>query len=375
MDVAKGWRVTVKVYMNPFRLRQPDMAKGGKKRKERKNSGKSEAPSLKQLVYDHFGIIGLVIFSAPILIVGVLGWYELWHNVQTLPLVHKIVCWRGDWLPKSALEKADPKRFSVALAHFETDKDESLEGDLKEALSNFDKTLGVQPLEFDRLICLQGHADDAAEALGKKKAHQYLAESGADILIWGVVRDENGKDVARVYLTTSNEFRRSPKPFVPLATDQAFDLPETLRSDISDVLSLAIAAQSAQFYQEGQYVADKLAPFIDKVRTLTQPNTALNGESLSRVKVVLANALGTVGEQSGNNGDLKGAIEEYQQAFAGINEGTSPLDWARTQNNLGATLKTLGSGSPELRAWMQRWRRFARRSRNGPVRRCRWTGR
>jgi hypothetical protein len=269
------------------------MAKGRKKKDE---PGKLQAPSLKQWVYEHFGILGLIIVSIPVVIGASLGFYEHLHNVQTLPLVHRFVCWSGDLLPKSALEKADPTRFSVALAHFENDKDESLEGDLKEALSNFDQTLGIQPLEFDRLICLQGHTDDAAEALGKKKAHQYLAESGADVLVWGVVRDEGGKNVSRVYLSTSDNFRRSQKPFVPQATDQAFDLPETLRSDISDVLSLAIATQSAQFYQEGQYVVDKLAPFIDKVQRLTQAGTTLNAEALSRMNVILADALRTVGE-------------------------------------------------------------------------------
>jgi hypothetical protein len=241
-----------------------NMARGGGKQSK---SAKAEPPSLKQWLYQHFGKLGLVIFSVPVLVGGTLGFYEHWHNVQTLPLIHKMVCWSEDWIPKSALEKADPKRFSVALVHFENDKDESLEGDLKEALYNFDKSLGIQPLEFDRLICLQGRTDDAAETLGKKKAHQYLAESGADLVVWGVVRDVDGKSVARVYVTTSDEFRVSKKPFVPRPTEQAFDLPEDLRGNISDVLSLAIASQSAQFKGEGQYVADKLGPFKPKCRS------------------------------------------------------------------------------------------------------------
>ena len=318
-----------------------------------KSGESAEVPSLKQWVYEHFGRLGLIILSIPVLVGGSLGFYEHWHNVQTLAPIHKIVCLSGDWLPKSGLEKADPKRFSVAIAHFENDKDEALEGDLKEALSNFDATLGVQPLEFDRLICLQGHTDEAAEALGKRKAHQYLAESRADVLIWGVVRDVEGKNVARVYLTASEVFRSAKKPFVPQPTEQAFDLPEDLRIDISDVLSLAIASQSAQFYGKGQYVADKLAPFIGKVQKLIQSNTGLSGEALARVRVVLANGLSTVGQQSGNNEDLKEAIEEYRQALAQIDEGSSPLVWANAKYNLGVALVTLGereSGTKNLDA-------------------------
>src|SRR6266851_2497122 len=225
--------------------------KGGK-------PGKAQAPSLSQWIPRHFGIIGLVISSIAGLVGGALGFYEHWHNVQTLPIVHKIGCASDDWLPKSKLERADPKRFSVAVAHFENDKDESLEGDLKHALDHFHETLGVQLLEFDRLICLQGHID--AETLGKQKAHQYLAESGADVLIWGVVIDYGGKNVVQVYLTTSGQFKSSTKAFVPQAPDQAFELPVFLQNDISNVLSLAIASQSAQFHGEGQYVADKLGP-------------------------------------------------------------------------------------------------------------------
>src|ERR1700692_1627625 len=97
-----------------------------KDRKKRDQSDMRQAPSLKQWVYEHFGILGLIVVSIPVVIVASLGFYEHLHNVQTLPLIHKFVCWSGDWLPKAALEKADPNRFSVAIAHFENDKDDSL---------------------------------------------------------------------------------------------------------------------------------------------------------------------------------------------------------------------------------------------------------
>jgi hypothetical protein len=46
--------------------------------------------------------------------------------------------------------------------------------------------------------------------------------------------------------------------------DKAFELPEDLRSQISGVLSLAIASQSLPLQGTATFVADKLAPFIAK---------------------------------------------------------------------------------------------------------------
>jgi tetratricopeptide (TPR) repeat protein len=69
------------------------------------------------------------------------------------------------------------------------------------------------------------------------------------------------------------------------------------------------------------------------------------------MKVILADALGTVGNQSGNNEYLKRAIDEYQRAFTQINEGTSPVAWAMIENNLGIALADLGereSGTAHL---------------------------
>ena len=60
--------------------------------------------------------------------------------------------------------------------------------------------------------------------------------------------------------------------------------------------------------------------------------------------MILANSLTTLGEQSGQNKPLEEAVASYQEALKERTRERVPLDWAVTQNNLGAALASLGSG-------------------------------
>jgi tetratricopeptide (TPR) repeat protein len=55
-----------------------------------------------------------------------------------------------------------------------------------------------------------------------------------------------------------------------------------------------------------------------------------------------ASVLDDLGREFGDNDVLREAIALYQQILSGIDRATDPLDWARTQNNLGIALGTLG---------------------------------
>jgi tetratricopeptide (TPR) repeat protein len=86
--------------------------------------------------------------------------------------------------------------------------------------------------------------------------------------------------------------------------------------------------------QEGRYVADKLLPFIKKVRAL-QPDIQGAGwtnESRAQVKILLADALSAYSDQAGDSAALNEAIAEYKEALS-----LDP-DNARTHNNLGVAL-------------------------------------
>jgi hypothetical protein len=97
--------------------------------------------------------------------------------------------------------------------------------------------------------------------------------------------------------------------------------------------------------QEGEYVAaDKLLPFINKVRALV-PETQGAGwtnDSRAQLKATLADSLTVYGEQAGDNAALREAIGYYQNALQERSRERVPLDWAATEYNLGIALHMLG---------------------------------
>lgn len=104
--------------------------------------------------------------------------------------------------------------------------------------------------------------------------------------------------------------------------------------------------QSSAFKaEEGHFVADRLHPFIERVRHLLEGDAAKNwtAEDIARTKVILANAVTTVGEQAGDNDALSEAIDLYNGGFTGFTRQQYPVDWATTQNNLGNALRNLGT--------------------------------
>jgi tetratricopeptide (TPR) repeat protein len=56
-----------------------------------------------------------------------------------------------------------------------------------------------------------------------------------------------------------------------------------------------------------------------------------------------ANALADYGDHKGDNDALRQAIHAYHEALSMVTRDRVPLDWARTQNNLGTALQTLGA--------------------------------
>ena len=102
------------------------------------------------------------------------------------------------------------------------------------------------------------------------------------------------------------------------------------------------------FDQSGYYVADKLAPLIAQLRALVQSKEGVwNPETLAGVQFSLAVALALDGEQSGKNEPLAESIALNRKVQEENTRERVPLDWARTQNNLGKALRGSASGRPE----------------------------
>jgi hypothetical protein len=152
-----------------------------------------------------------------------------WSTVKTFPVVSSLVA----WFSQTRLPKADSQRFAVALAHLEYDHDAQYERLIREVLKDFE---GVQLLQFDRTISLEGAKPEEREQKGHSQARQYLADAGADVLIWGLVLSQEGKSAPRLYWTTLQEGKRAKEPYQP----ENFKLPDLFWNDLAEVLRLVV---------------------------------------------------------------------------------------------------------------------------------------
>jgi hypothetical protein len=125
------------------------------------------------------------------------------------------------------------------------------------------------------------------------------------------------------------------------------ELPADFWKDLADALRLVVASYRADFSAaEGEFVADRLRPFVEAVRRLLNDRSrriSLSDEGRQGLSLVLANALITLGEQTGTPAPLEEAISIYGSVLSTRTRERVPLDWAATQNNLGTALQTLGA--------------------------------
>jgi tetratricopeptide (TPR) repeat protein len=300
---------------------------------------------VKKWVFEHFGIpglLGLAVLAAAFWV------YKNWDKVKTWPGIASILAYlRRRWVPK-----ADPNRFSVMVAHLEKDAQMEHERLIVAALEEFE---GVQTLRLDRTIRLEGPVPEAAEKRGQKKAQRYLQISGASVLIWGIVLKRGDRTVYKLYWTPAAGGERKPERYAAPLAEAQLRLPEVFWGDLAEILRLQITSAAAEFAaQEGRYLADRLPPFIARVKKLLEASAGRPGwdaDAKGRTLGILAYALYTLGEQSGQNKPLEEAVTALQEALKELTRERVPLDWAGTQNNLGIALRILGereSGTARL---------------------------
>ncbi|MGH8068904.1 MAG: hypothetical protein ACRERE_27465 [Candidatus Entotheonellia bacterium] len=273
-----------------------------------------------RVIYQRFGLAGLILVA----IVGLV--WSNWSSVRELPGVATI----RTWLSQAPLPTADPQRFAVALAHLEHDQDQQYERLIQEVLRDFE---GVQLLQFDRTISLVGTQPEEREKEGHARARQLLEDSGAHVLIWGLVLSHDSKRAPRLYWTTQQASKRAKEPYQP----ENFKLPDLFWNDLAEVLRLVVVTHySTLRAQEGRFSADQLTPFITRVRRLLDNST--ERQDWSDIRVILGSALSTFGEQTGTNEPLEEAVAAYREALQERTRERVPLQWAITQSNLGNTL-------------------------------------
>jgi len=299
----------------------------------------------KQWVYDLLGIPGLVAVS---LVLAAWYAYRNWNKVSKWPGVAHVVTYFNRW----PIPRADPDRFCVIVAQLENDAKGEHHRLIVEALKEFK---GVKTFPLNWAIPVEDRDPEVAEKRGHDTARGYLKESGASVVIWGTVLHMGSDSILKLYWTVSYEAEREPQRHDSPRVETQFQLPELFWSELSDILRLLVESSAAEFETaQGHYVADRLHPFISRVRALlnaSEGRPEWDDGARGRTRVVLANGLALFGEQSGKTEPLIEAVAAYRQALEELTRERVPLDWAMTQNNLGAALRSLGereSGTSRL---------------------------
>ncbi len=198
----------------------------------------------------------------------------------------------------------------------------------------------VIPVSFK--IGLNSEVEQTNIQEGHRKAKDFLQKHNFDVLIWGLVKKQQ-QGLPSLFWTT-------------LAHEDAYHdtqsaggdekLPTIAVNDLTTVLRAIILTRSQAFSeQEGQYVSDKIRPFIEELQALVNNSgnkPGWNAKALQDTQRILADSLVTFGVQKGQNEPLANAIELYRILLQSITRQADPLQWALIQHSLGNALWRLG---------------------------------
>jgi tetratricopeptide (TPR) repeat protein len=273
------------------------------------------------------------------IILACIGGWSQWARISRLPGIEALV----ERVSEKPLPRAVPGKFNVAIAHLEGDDNHAMERAIRQSLH--DDFPGVVTLSFDRLIAFEHGNSDVDERLGHERARALLKESGADVLIWGTLLNQPGKEsLPELYWTPSRDFANTLRAG-RYQTTADLRLPIKLWQGLTDVVELLVATSEAEFTAyKGRFQTDKLVQFIERVRALLQSSESEHWNAVTRAQVqtLLGEALVIYGEQSGRSAPLLEALAAYREALKERTREKAPLDWAATQNSLGNALRVQG---------------------------------
>jgi tetratricopeptide (TPR) repeat protein len=278
-----------------------------------------------------------LVVPAGLLVLAVFGVFWQWDRIVKLPRIEPLV----SRLTERPLPRAIPGKFNIGVSHLEGDENETMERLVVESLGEFPS---IATLSFDRRVASAQSDRSQAEREGHERARALLAASGADVLIWGVVLRQGDRRVPKLFWTPAVDVAQS-RSTGRYPTTEALSLPNIFWQDLTSLLGLLAASSAAEFAaQEGRYTADKLEPFIERVRVLLRSINAeqWTADTHAQVLTVLATALTRYGQQSGQNEPLLEAVAICREALTERTRDRVPADWAATQNTLGNALSSLG---------------------------------
>ncbi len=252
---------------------------------------------------------------------------------------------RALWSKAEAKRKtlpADGKKFTLLVAQLEGDTNKTqTEHIVSELEKQFPQhgDVSVHILPYPEALSL-GHGDraKALEAV-EKRGQGWLYAKNGDVLIWGKVA---GDKVLRLRFLPNRGEGSGEQSY---ALNETLELPVDFGSDLGAVLAAQAASAISPVYDRaGEALAALIAPIVAKLKPLAEsPPASFPDETRAQLWNAYAAGEYRLGEERGDNARLASAIAFCKRTLTVWTRDKVPLRWAKTQNNLGNSLSTLGA--------------------------------
>lgn len=243
-----------------------------------------------------------------------------------------------------ASKAADGRKITVLIA--------DLAGDgrdlryTRKLLDELDRALGWEAFVVRRYTDVLNPKIDGDQVKARLEAEdtarRWLRSKNADLLIWGRIDPAvEGRPVEYVLeftlrAATRNSVERS-------AFEHSTRFPVEFTSVLGNAVAALVAVEMAPISDRpGQYIEDELQRAVDRLRPLVASRDLnLSWSAQGSLFNAFGSALSQLGLMRGDERLIEEAIEAFRAALTEWTRDRVPLDWAKTQNNLGIALGRL----------------------------------
>ncbi len=231
--------------------------------------------------------------------------------------------------------KAQAGSFTVAVAQLDDDRDGRIE---RLVVEDLQEIRWIQVLQIHRKISIGGGDRQQSIHDGQVKAAEFLTESRAQVMVWGIILSDGVHQVPNLFLSSAQPATSGPSEGrYPLS--DALQLPPLFWKQLASVLDLVVATQSANYLaNENRALKDTLQPFIDNVRKLlseTEGDPKWDKTSRADVRRALAMALWAEADRTGQTAPLAEAIETLRGLIKSWDPKSEPRQLGAAYLDLG----------------------------------------
>jgi tetratricopeptide (TPR) repeat protein len=231
----------------------------------------------------------------------------------------------------------------LAILVCDLDGDKS-NGQKKHVMSALEDQFGdlIETIPLPQTFGLDPNKYDQARKRAEVQAQKWLKRKRCDVMLWGrVSKADHSLEIRftpKLGAGAKRDYALQSAPLAPIK------LPLDFGADLAVALGgVAAAAAAPAVRDSGTYLVTTLKPVAAKLRPLVfSPPPGLSGEGHAQIAHAFALAQDSIGRQGGDATALEDAVTAYEIVLQHWTREKAPLQWAGTQNNLGAALQTLG---------------------------------